>query len=377
MKPRTLALLLSASFFLGACSSLNPFATGVKAGALKPIDKPVSTSEIWRVKVGDSERFVLKPAVVEKAVFAASADGRVVRIEGGREVWRSSLRVTLSAGVGSDGRIVVVSTPKGEVIALDASNGQERWRIAVNGEVLAAAAVSDNLVVVRSTDSRLFGLDPADGRRRWVYQRAVPALSLRNAAGVVMEGSAIFAGFPGGKLVAVSPANGTLLWEGTVAVPRGATELERVSDITSLPVLTPRAGCAAAYQGRIACFDLSNGSNLWNRELSSSRGLDIDARNVFVTDEKGAVHALDLSNGASLWKQDQLAGRNPGRPLAFGEFVVVADREGVVHFLRKEDGALVGRHKTDASPVLADLQRSGESLLLQTKDGSVYALGVQ
>jgi outer membrane protein assembly factor BamB len=39
-----------------------------------------------------------------------------------------------------------------------------------------------------------------------------------------------------------------------------------MADITSLPVVGSRATCAVAYQGRVACFDMSNGSTLWTRD---------------------------------------------------------------------------------------------------------------
>ncbi len=378
MRAHRLALILAGALCLGACSSLNPFSSSnTKIPALKPLTSSVNATETWKGRVGGAGRFVFQPAVSGDAVFAAAGDGTVVRLQAGRSVWKTSVDTPISGGVGANSRLVVVGSPKGEVIALDAESGQIKWRVSVNAEILAAPGLSDGIVVVRSADSRLFGLDPADGKRRWVYQRALPALSLRNSAGVVLEGNAVFAGFPGGKLVAVSAVNGSLMWEGAVAVPRGATELERIADITSLPVLGARAACAVAYQGRIACFDLANGSTLWTRDMSSSKGLDQDGRQVFVTDAKGAVHALDLSTGASAWKQDQLAGRGAGRPRVVGEHVVVGDIEGYVHVLRKDDGSLVGRQRTDSSPILADIQRAGSDIVVQTQDGSVYALGVQ
>lgn len=378
MRAHRLALILAGALCLGACSSLNPFSSSnTKIPALKPLTSSVNATETWKGRVGGAGRFVFQPAVSGDAVFAAAGDGTVVRLQAGRSVWKTSVDTPISGGVGANSRLVVVGSPKGEVIALDAESGQIKWRVSVNAEILAAPVLSDGIVVVRSADSRLFGLDPADGKRRWVYQRALPALSLRNSAGVVLEGNAVFAGFPGGKLVAVSAVNGSLMWEGAVAVPRGATELERIADITSLPVLGARAACAVAYQGRIACFDLANGSTLWTRDMSSSKGLDQDGRQVFVTDAKGAVHALDLSTGASAWKQDQLAGRGAGRPRVVGEHVVVGDIEGYVHVLRKDDGSLVGRQRTDSSPILADIQRVGGGIVVQTQDGSVYALGVQ
>ncbi len=378
MKARHLAVLVAGAVALGACSSLNPFASSnSKIPPLKPLTSSLNATETWKGRVGGAGRFVFQPAVAADSVFAAAADGTVIRLQAGRSVWKTSVDSPISGGVGANAQLVVVGSPKGEVIALDAESGKIKWRVRVNAEILAAPVLSDGMVVVRSADSRLFGLDPADGKQRWVYQRALPALSLRNAAGVVLEGNAVFAGFPGGKLVAVSAVNGSLMWEGAVAVPRGATELERIADITSLPVLGTRAACAVAYQGRIACFDLANGSTLWTRDMSSSRGLDQDGRQVFVTDEKGAVHALDLSTGASAWKQDQLAGRGVGRPRVVGEYVVVGDVEGYVHILRKDDGGLVGRQRTDSSPILADIQRVGGGIVVQTQDGSVYALGVQ
>jgi outer membrane protein assembly factor BamB len=100
--------------------------------------------------------------------------------------------------------------------------------------------------------------------------------------------------------------NGAPLWEGTVALPKGATELDRVADVTSAPVIDGRMICAAAFQGRIACFDLGNGNLIWSRDISSAAGLTIDSRYVYVSDDKGAVHALDKASGASLWKQDKL-----------------------------------------------------------------------
>lgn len=377
MKVSRLALSLAGVLALSACSSLNPFSSEGKPPALKPLSNPVGVTESWRARVDEAGIFVFQPAVVSGAVFAVGKDGEVARIESGRSVWKTPLKTTVSGGVGSDGNLAVVATPKGEVIALDAATGQLKWRTLINAEVLAAPAVSGGMVVVRSADSRLFGLDASDGKRRWTYQRATPPLALRNAAGVVMEGNFIVAGYPGGKLVAVNGANGSLAWEGTVAIPRGATELERVADITSLPVVTPRATCAVAFQGRVACFDMSNGSTLWTRDLSSSKGLDLDDRNVYVTDEKGAVHALDLSNGASAWKQDQLAGRNPGRPRVVGEHVVVGDVEGYVHLLRKSDGSLAGRHRVASSPILADPQIAGGDIVIQTRNGTVQAIDVQ
>jgi outer membrane protein assembly factor BamB len=374
---------IAALLMAGACSTveqLNPFSSStpkIKPTELATIQPTAELKSLWQVAVGSAGEFSFSPAVVGDSVYAAARDGSVARFDGGRQAWRTAAGQTLSGGVGSDGKLVVVGTPKGEVLAFDAATGRDLWKARVSSEVLAAPAVEDGLVVVRSGDSRIFGFDAVDGKRRWVYQRSTPALSLRSNVGVVMAGRVTLAGFPGGKLLAIANNNGAAVWEVTVALPKGSTELERVADVTSLPVPSGNTVCAAAFQGRVACFDAASGNTLWSRDMSSSAGLDVDSRHVYVTDDKGAVHALDRSSGASIWKQDKLAQRGLTRPLALGSHVAVADFQGVVHLLRREDGAFAARTTTDGSAVRAEPVRFGRGLMVQTVNGGLYALEVR
>lgn len=375
----TLAAIFSA-LTLGACSTvekLNPFGSSgpkIKPTELAAIQSTAELRGVWQASVGSAGEFTFSPALVGGSVYAAARDGAVARFDDGRQVWRIAAGQPISGGVGSDGKLVVVGTPKGEVLAFDAATGRETWKARVSSEVLAAPAVADGLAIVRSGDSRIFGFDAVDGKRRWVYQRSTPTLSLRSNVGVVLAGKVTLAGFPGGKLVAIANNNGAAVWEVTVALPKGATELERVADITSSPVVSGSTVCAAAFQGRVACFDAASGNTLWSREMSSSAGLDIDTRYVYVADDKGAVHALDRNSGASIWKQDKLTNRGLARPLALGGQVAIADYQGVVHLLRREDGAFAARTTTDGSAVRAEPVRFGAGLLVQTANGGLYAL---
>lgn len=365
---------------LGACSTvekLNPFSSStpkVQPTELAAIQSTAELRSVWQAGVGSAGEFTFSPAVVGDSVYAAARDGAVARFDSGREVWRIAAGQTISGGVGSDGKLVVVGTPKGEVLAFDAATGRETWKARVSSEVLAAPAVGDGLAIVRSGDSRIFGFDAVDGKRRWVYQRSTPTLSLRSNVGVVLAGRHTLAGFPGGKLVAIANNNGAAVWEVTVALPKGSTELERVADVTSSPVVSGSTVCAAAFQGRVACFDSNSGNTIWSRDMSSSAGVDMDSRYVYVADDKGAVHALDRNSGASVWKQDKLANRGLSRPLALGRQVAVADYQGVVHLLRGEDGAFSARANTDGSAVRAEPVRFGAGMLVQTAKGGLYAL---
>jgi outer membrane protein assembly factor BamB len=185
-----------------------------------------------------------------------------------------------------------------------------------------------------------------------------------------------YAGFSGGKLAAIALGNGNVRWEATVALPKGSTELERVTDIVGDPSAQGREICAAAYQGRVACYDAQNGNQLWSREMSTLTGVAFDARYAFVSDDKGAVHALDRGNGRSVWKQDRLAHRQLSQPLPLGEEIVLGDLQGYVHVLARDSGAFVARAATDGSPVRAAPLRLPGGFLVQTQDGSLYALAL-
>ena len=374
-------VVVGISLSLGACSTLdaiNPFTSSKKAAApaeLLPLQASSDATRSWQASVGGAGEFTFTPSVIGDASFVASRDGVVVRLDkDGNTVWKVALDGQLSGGVGSDGKRVVVGTPKGEVVALDAADGHQLWRAQMGSEILSMPALAGDLVVVRSADSRINGFDALTGKRRWLYQRSTPALVLRSNVGVQVDGNVTLAGFPGGKLVAINNQNGVAVWEGTVAQPKGATELERIADITSRPVVNAGMVCSATYQGRVSCFDRANGNVLWSRDMSSSAGLDMDAKYVYVSDDSGAVHALDRSSGASLWKQDKLANRQLTRPLVIGNEVLVADLQGIVHVLRQSDGAFVGRLTTDGSAVRAEIVRTPTGALVQTINGGVFAI---
>ncbi|HRD88918.1 MAG: outer membrane protein assembly factor BamB [Candidatus Accumulibacter sp.] len=378
MRPLLAAALAATVAGCSTLDALNPFSSsGPKMAELQPIQASVEARVLWSDGVGKSEDYTLVPAVVGSTVYAAARDGTIVRLDDGQPAWRIKAGAPIAGGVGADARMLVVGTAKGEVLAFSAFDGSPLWKAKASSEVVAPPALSSNVVVVRTVDHRLAAYDASDGKRRWLYQRPSAPLSVRVTAAPLIVEKYVFVGLPGGKLMAVSLDNGAPLWEGTVALPKGATELDRVADVTSAPVIDGRMICAAAFQGRVACFDLGNGSLIWSRDISSAAGLAVDSRYVYVSDDKGAVHALDKASGASLWKQDKLFLRQLTAPQSLRSMVVVGDAKGVMHFLSRDDGSFVARLNSDGSPIRAPLQRLGSSLLVQTSKGSVLAIDAQ
>ncbi|MBI1889047.1 MAG: outer membrane protein assembly factor BamB [Burkholderiales bacterium] len=375
--------LLSIAVVLAGCSALsaiNPFASKAPPrnppAELTELKPTMAVRTVWSASVGSAGTSVFSPAAVGDSVFAAAADGTVVRVEinGGRTVWRANAGMALTGGVGAGGNTVVVAGEKGAIVAFD-MNGKERWKAQASSEVLSAPAVGGGFVVVRGLDNRITAFDAESGTRRWSVQRNAPALTLRSAPGIAISGMNAYVAMPGGRLLAVALNNGGVRWEGIVGEPRGATELERIADISGMPLMLGREICSVAYQGRVACFDAINGAVRWAKELSSDVGLGGDERFVFSVDERSAVSAFSRESGASVWRNTKLANRRLSTPLSFGRAVAVGDYQGYIHFLSREDGSLLARVTIDGSQVVGTPLVAGPHAIFQTQAGMLTALG--
>ena len=345
---------------------------------LQDFQPAIEIETVWsrRVVSGTGGRHLnLSPAAGGGRVFAAGHDGAVAAYDAlaGKRLWETDTGVPVSGGPGMGSGLVVVGSSDGDVVALAGTDGAIAWRARVSSEVLSTPAVGERIVVVRTIDGKLFGLDTANGERIWVYDRTVPVLTLRGTSSPVIAGDVVIAGFDSGRLVAVLLADGRLAWESRVATPTGRTELERLVDIDADPVVSDDVVYAATSQGPVAAFDLYTGRLLWQQDLASHAGIGA-GRLLYVTDDEGRVWALDRDSGAWRWRQDGLKWRGATRPAEIGEYVVVADFEGYVHWLSIDDGRFVARARTGGSAVTASPVATGTTVYVLGANGSLTAL---
>lgn len=373
-----------------ACNSIGDIKTGIseKIFGAEPANPPeplielketTVTKLLWQARVGEAEDFQFSPVVEAGYAYVASADGQVLKLDAtnGAQVWHANAGEKLSGGVGVGGSLVLVGTQKGAIYAYDIA-GKLQWKSKLSSEVLSAPKYFDGTVIVRTGDSRIYGINANDGSRKWVYDRATPSLTLRSSAGLVVDSGAVYAGFAGGKLIALRADNGKLLWEASVAQPKGVTEIERIADITSLPVVDGPLIYAVAYQGRIAAVDRLTGRVVWNRDISSLTGLNVEDGRIFVSHAAGSIYALDYTTGKTFWRQAALKNRQLTTPIPMGSLIAVGDLEGYVHFLNRDDGALASRFKTNNSPVMAQMALiNSTTVLAQTRDGGIYAIQIK
>lgn len=385
---KLISLLLA--LILGACTSVTDLKDSLSErlfgresnevpSELAEIKPTVQAKVLWNAHLGASEDNDFTPVVDNGFIYAASANGDLVKLTAveGKQIWRINSGEAFSGGVGVGANLILVGTANGYVSAYD-FNGKPLWKSKVSSQVLSAPKVDYNTVVVRCGDSRIYGLNATDGARKWVYERTSPPLSLRSSAGVVLDSGAAYAGFAGGKLIALRVEDGKVIWEASVAQPKGTTEIERIADITSQPFVDGPLVYAVAYQGKVAAVDRASGRIAWSRDISSYTGLNAEDARIFVSHANSAIYALDYSSGKTYWRQGDLRQRRVTAPLPMGNLIAVGDVEGYIHLLNREDGAFAGRLQLENSPVMPQMVALGSSTVIaQNRKGGIYAVSIK
>ena len=386
-------LIVSLIIALSGCSSVRESMTESVTGwfgdkdnieppaKLVDFKETVSVSRRWSASVGsDSKKLYvrLQPRVDGDRIYAAGAKGRVSAfdVNTGDLLWQVDTGLPLRGGPGSGDGLVLLGTADAEVIALNRDTGEERWRVKVSSEVLAAPSAAEGIAVARSIDGRIYGFSSDTGKRVWIYDSRVPVLTLRGTSAPVITNGGVIAGLADGKLVALLLKNGSVMWESRIAIPSGRSEIERIVDIDADPIVANGVVHVATYQGNVATVALENGRGLWNRKMSSHAGIGADNNVLYVTDENSEVWALDRRNGSSYWKLDKLRARKLSAPAAFGEYIVVGDLEGYVHFLDRKSGAFAARIRIGNSPIVAAPIVAGDSLFISSSGGELTALRI-
>lgn len=380
MKGFCLAGLLS---LITGCGVVSDYLAGTDNSAppveLVDFNPTLSIQTLWSVRAGEgSEEQYLKlaPLVADGKVYVADREGRVGAYDAatGNSLWQAETESPISGGPGGGEGLILVGTRNAEVLALNETNGQVVWRAAVSSEVLTPPRAASGIVVARTVDGRLFGLDAQTGNRLWVYDSIVPVLTLRGISAPVLIDDKVIAGFANGKLAALTLSEGKLLWETSIAEPGGRTELERLVDISGEPRIADGIVYVAAFQGGVAAVEIDSGRVLWSREISSTAGLDIDAEQLYVSDENDQVLTLQRRDGGALWKQEKLQARAITAPVAYGDYVVVGDFEGYLHWMAQDDGRFVARVRVDDEGIIATPIVIDDTLYVTGRSGILTAL---
>jgi outer membrane protein assembly factor BamB len=345
---------------------------------LVEFEESLEVRKVWSTSVGDGmgkHGLSMAPVYSSGILVAADYEGRlaVLDAETGRKNWELKTKQSFSGGPGIDSEKIYMGTIDGRVIAYDRAAGAELWNAQVSSEVLAPPASADGIVAVRCIDGRVFGLDAVSGRRLWIYDHKVPLLTLRGETDLLVRAGIVFVGYDDGSVVALRLADGSVVWNQTVASPEGRTELDRLADIGQQMVIVASDLIVSSYKSRIVSLAADSGRLLWFKDISSATGVQVDRTSLAVSEKNDDLWMLDRRNGSTIWKVDQLTNRGLTRPAFYGGYVVVGDKEGYLHWLDSEIGSFVARKRAGRKGFAAPPLTVGTTMYVMTHDGDLMA----
>lgn len=386
------SLVLLCAFALGGCTTIKGWFGGKKDDGkpnepveLTDITPTVKVAKLWSANAGKGEGRLgvhQGPIVADGRVYAAAIEGgvRAFDLQTGKQVWeykpekKSGLRLSGGPGVG-DG-LVVIGDLDGHVIALDAASGAEKWKAKVTNEVIAAPTIGMGTVFVRSNDGRVTAFDAASGERRWFWVHDVPALTVRGNDSPVLGPGYVFVGNDDGAVSALSASDGRTVWDQAIGQSEGRTELDRMSDVDGAPVLEGTTLYATSFKNQTMAIDAPSGRPMWASDHGGAGRIGVGSDRLVITDPTGIVFGLDKAGGSALWQQPGLARRSLTGAAVQGDYAVVGDFDGYVHWLKLDNGEFAARSRVGgkalrAAPVVAD-----GIVLVQNVDGELTAFSI-
>ncbi|QYN42884.1 outer membrane protein assembly factor BamB [Gilliamella sp. ESL0443] len=373
-------------FSLAGCSLFGGEEEIVQVSPSPKVSNQFSIKEVWRNSTSGNTHIysLLGPINYDNAIYAASRSGQVKAIDllNGHTIWDknlskstlfSSKTALFSGGVSADDKYVYVGSERAVVYALDRNDGNVIWEKPVKGEVLARPISSEDKLIVYTASGNLQALNRNTGEDVWDVMLEVPPLSLRgNSTPTIAHGAAIL-GDDTGHVNAYYINDGQLIWQQRISHPSGSTEIAKLNDVDSTPVIEGNLAYAIGYNGNVVALDLSNGQIVWRKEMGSTHSFAVDSQHLFVVDQDDNVQAVSKNGGTVLWTQADLLHRQLTDPALYENYIVLGDFEGYLYWLSKDNGEVVAKTQVSSSGLISKPLVVDNKVIVQAKNGDIYA----
>jgi outer membrane protein assembly factor BamB len=371
---------------LSACGYVDDFAFG-KDNALKPSKLPsiVSKKQLdisWSANVGAFVKQTsikdLQAYAYEHRIYTASSDGRVQALDEktGKVLWTQSLHKSLVAGPLVYHNKVAVNTDKSSIIILDKKQGNVIKSISLSNDALAKPLLLDDHLYVKTINGILYDINIETGKKYWRYNHGAPEIILKSSSSPVSYNHMVLAGFSDGELLGFEQHSGHVVWQQHIAFPSGASDVERLVDIDTNPLVDGNRIYVATYQGQIGAYSIESSNSIWQRSASTFQDLAIEGQSLYMVDSNDIIWAIDKMTGNVLWKQSALKARGLTAPIIWNKQLWVGDHMGVLHGISLKTGNFIGQLSLSGSIISAPLIHDG-SCFVYTTNGKLYRINMR
>lgn len=383
MKIKILTLVLCG--LIQGCSQVDDYLLGKdntpQPKNLAPIESKLKVSQNWSALVGKAHKnnqyLKLQPVISGGLVYTADASGLIQAVskDKGAIKWSTQLKQGIVSGPSVAEGYIAVGTNTSSLVVLNQADGKRLWQAKLSGELLSPPVLSHHQLIAKTIDGKVFSFDSSTGKQRWAVEHGSPGLVLKASSSPVVVGDLVLIGFSDGKLEALDLTTGRSVWQRSIAYAVGSSDVERLVDIDSDPIVKNNVAYLASYQGYIGALSLSDGQFVWRKPGSVYKNMLLAANTLYITDTNDILWSIDSKTGHVNWKQNALKARGLTEPALVGNDLVLGDKTGYLHFISTQTGELLARHQLPASVISAP-NVSGRNLFVLTDNGMLNQLSV-
>ena len=183
----------------------------------------------------------------------------------------------------------------------------------------------------RTVDGKLFSIDFITGEILWQSSIPFSSLSIRGVGDPIVFDDKLYIGLDNGRLIAINPFDGNLIWSSQIVNIIGQTDIDRLSDIDSELQYLNGIIYLTSYNGVVAAIDSNDGRIIWRIKDSSVYSPEIIDDQIIYVNDQGHLISLNLYDGKTLCTQEILFNRLNSKPLIINNEIYVHDLKNFVH----------------------------------------------
>lgn len=276
--------------------------------------------QLWRTPYTHDYWFDGQPAAEGERVFGGIAgDAVALDARTGEVLWRTRVRGTNTSLAARnilvrDGQVYLAEVDA--VYSLEAATGAVRWRVPLADQAdYARTALDERAFYVGTWGGRVHALSRADGAVLWTFDLGAewPATMQRRVNGITWAGDTLYVAaertrvpntsFITGLVVALDARTGREIWRYEGPNPQNENGIIAPPAVAGSRVLAVEGGRVAFAIG----LDRATGRELWRTPLAGSSGIDHELVVVGGIAYGGSsdtrVHAFDVETGRVIWSR--------------------------------------------------------------------------
>jgi outer membrane protein assembly factor BamB len=223
-------------------------------------------------------------------------------------LWTFQIKTPFIASPVSDAANTYVGGLDSTLYALELSSGKLKWKFRTNGEIRSSVAISNDNIYLSGGDGILYCLEKNTGKIKWQFRTLGGLLGERKYdfadyfySTPVLHQNKLFFGAGDGRVYAINPSNGKLIWS-----------YQADDIIHTTPAFSGDKIFVGSFDGHLYALNTNDGNLLWKFKSVGHRyfpkgemmGSPVVANNlVLIGSRDYNLYALDINQGYCHWNK--------------------------------------------------------------------------